>query len=165
MTDTTIPTDIERAEIGNEPLTGAEREAIKRYCDRIAGVPDCFDLAHEDGLGSMPEAFTHAEMAQLIKDYFEMLGDWRSAIADLAEELAEAIGNIVPTIGWPPAMSGAATRYVGSEMLDWHRALEGWRWGTIEFFLGRDKYGSRFDHFAPRPEDLRYEDGAYWINA
>jgi len=42
--------------------------------------------------------------------------------------------------------------------------LEGWRWGTIEFFLGRDKHGYRFDTFAPRPEDCRHADGAFWIN-
>jgi hypothetical protein len=105
-----------------------------------------------------------ADKTDLIKSWFGMLGDWRSAITDLAGELAEAIGNTVPSIGWPPATSAAATRYVGSELLDWHQALEGWRWGTIEFFLGSDQYGYNFDHFVPRPEDCRYADGAYWIN-
>ena len=62
-------------------------------------------------------------------------------------------------------MSGAATRYVSTEMLGWHQALEGWRWGTIELFLGRDEYGYRFDSFAPRPEGVRHADGAFWVNA
>jgi len=135
MTTAPIPTDTELAEIGHEPLTEAEHEAIKRYYNRTAGIPDCFDLVHEDGLGTLPEEFTRADTEKLIKDYFVMLGDWRDAITGLAGDLAEAIGNTVPSIGWPPAMSGAATSYVGSELLGWHQALEGWRWGTIKTSL------------------------------
>jgi hypothetical protein len=157
-------TDTEIAEIGTEPLTQLEHDAIRRYSERIKGVPDCFDLVPDDGVGGFGEDFTHDDTVKLIKDWFAMLGDWRSAIADLAEDLAEAIGNTLPSISWPPAMSATATRYVGSELLQWHRALEGWRWGTIEFFLGRDEHGDRFDHFAPRPDGWRHADGAYWIN-
>jgi hypothetical protein len=61
-------------------------------------------------------------------------------------------------------MSGAATKYVGSELLDWHQAMEGWRWGTIKFFLGSDQYGYRFDDSVPRPEGWRHVDGSFWVN-
>jgi hypothetical protein len=43
-------TDIEIAELGTEPLTQAERDAISAYCQRITGVPDCFDLVPHPGL-------------------------------------------------------------------------------------------------------------------
>jgi len=81
----------------------------------------------EDGLGVLADEFTHAETPDLIRSWFRMLGDWRDAITTLAEDLAEAAGNTIPSIAFPPAMSEAATRYVGHELLDWHRALEGWR--------------------------------------
>jgi hypothetical protein len=157
-------TDIEIAELGTEPLTQAERDAISAYCQRITGVPDCFDLVPEDSLGVLADEFTHAETPDLIRSWFRMLGDWRDAITVLAEDLAEAAGNAVPSTAFPLVMSEAATRYVGHELLEWHQALEGWRWGTIEFFLGKDEHGYRFDHFAPRPEGWRLADGSYWIN-
>jgi hypothetical protein len=157
-------TDIEIAELGTETLTQAERDAINAYCQRTTGVPECFDLASEDGLGSLTDELARAETPDLIKSWFRMLGEWRDAITVLAEDLAEAAGNTIPSIAFPPAMSEAATRYVGHELLEWHQALEGWRWGTIEFFLGKGGHDYRFDHFAPRPEGWRYVDGAYWIN-
>jgi hypothetical protein len=61
---------------------------------------------------------------QLIKDWFAMLGNWRAAITDLAEDLSEAAGNTSPSIAWPPPIPGAAIRYVGRELLEWHKALE-----------------------------------------
>jgi hypothetical protein len=157
-------TDTEIAEIGAEPLTRAEHEAIQAYCERVTGVPDCFDLAEDDGVGHFPEEFTHEDKVGLIKSWFAMLGDWRAVITDLAEDLAEAAGNALPCCSWPPEMSEAATRYVGAELFHWHKALEGWRWGMIEFFLGRDQYGYRFDHFACRPGAWCHADGRYWIN-
>src|SRR5260370_91197 len=148
----------EIVELGTEPLTQAERDAIGAYCQRIGGVPDCFDLVPEDGLGSLADEFTHAETPDLIRSWFRMLGEWRDAITVLAEDLAEAAANTIPSIAFPPTISEAATRYVGHELLDWHQALEGWRWGTIEFFLGKDEHGYRFDQFAPRPEGWRHVD-------
>jgi hypothetical protein len=105
-------------------------------------VADCFDLVPEDGLGGITDESTHAQTVDLIKSWFRMLGEWRDAITTLAGDLAEAAGNTIPSIAFPPAMSEAATRYVGHELLEWHQALEGWRWGTIEFFLGRDEHDS-----------------------
>jgi hypothetical protein len=157
-------TDIEIAELGIEPLTQAERDAISAYCQRLTGVPACFDLVLEDGLGVLSDEFTHAETPDLIKSWFGMPGDWRDAITTLAEDLAEAAGNTVPSIAFPPAMSEAATRYVGRELLGWHQALEAWWWGTIQFFLGKDEYDYRYDHFAPGPEGWRLADGSYWIS-
>jgi hypothetical protein len=93
-------TDIEIAELGTEPLTQAERDAISAYCQRITGVPDCFDLVPEDGLGVLADEFTHAETPDLIRSWFRMLGDWRDAITVLAEDLAEAAGNAVPSIAF-----------------------------------------------------------------
>jgi hypothetical protein len=156
-------TDTEIAEIGTKPLTPAEHEAIRTYCERIAGVPECFDLAKDNGVGPFPDEFTREDRVSLIKSYFGMLGDWRAAITDLSEGLAEAVGHRTDVIGWP-AMSGAATRYAAAELLDWHQALEGWRRGAIEFFLGRDEHCYRFDHFAARPDSWRHADGMYWIN-
>lgn len=44
---------------------------------------------------------------QLIKDWFAMLGNWRTAITDLAEDLSEAAGNTAPSITWPPRRAQA----------------------------------------------------------
>jgi len=117
MTKTSI-TDTELAEIGTEPFIQSEHEAIRRYCERIAGVPDCFDLVDEQGVDNFPDEFTHDDKTKLIKDHFVMLGDWREAITSLSEDLADAAGNTIPSISWPPPMSDAATRYVGAELLE-----------------------------------------------
>ncbi len=45
-------TDIEMAELGAEPFTQAERDAISAYSERIISVPDCFDMVLENGLGA-----------------------------------------------------------------------------------------------------------------
>jgi len=151
-----MTTAIDICEFETEPFTQSEHDAIRRYDQRIDGMPDCFDLSADAGVPPFPEEFTQDDKAGDIKAHFGMLGEWREAITALAEELAEAHTG--------PGLSGAATRYVGNELLRWRQALEGLRRGTVELFLGRDEYGYAFDHFAPRPEGWRHADGIYWIN-
>jgi len=94
----------------------------------------------------------------MIRSYFGMLGTWREAIETLRDDLLPLRKDSVRDL------STAGHRYVGAELVSWHRAREGWRAGAIEYLLGRDQYDYPFDT-ARLVDGYRYDDGVFWVNA
>ena len=121
---------IQLCEFETERFTADERAAIAEFCERITGVPDCFDV---NTMACIPEEFTIADTTNMFRSYFGLLRDWRGHLADLADDLADGV-----------TLSTAARRYLQYELADWKTAQEEHRALVIEYLLGTDEHGSRF---------------------
>lgn len=149
---------IEMCEFGTDPFTDAERAALARYNCRVLGVPDCFDC---NELAGIPAEFTVPEVTGMFRSFYGLLTEWRTAIRTLHDDLIELGLNHTVPISNPHGeafrimpVSLAAWRYLQAEVADYLAARDGHRTLVIEYFLGHDESGDKFDYIHQGEESL-----------
>ena len=132
---------IELCEFETEPFTDAERGYLAQYNCRVLGIPDCFDV---HCLDTIPGEFTVPDVTSMFRSYYGLLTEWRAALFDLTGDLKDDAG----------ALSVAARRYLQMEAGDYIGARDAHRTLVIEYFLGHNEHGDKFDYISEADETL-----------
>lgn len=137
---------IEASELGTTPFTEAERAAIARYAEKACGIPGW--AAGNDI--TLPCRDSFPGIREAMRADLRLLNRWDDAIGNLRWELGVIKNPEMAGVDAVAPPSTAGLRYIGHELTRCRAALDRWRQGVCEHYLGCTGSGLAPSGYPPR---------------
>ncbi|MFJ2225576.1 hypothetical protein ACIOFY_36740 [Streptomyces anulatus] len=129
MTSPETYDELSHHEFETAPFTAAELNAIMRYREATAGVPDCFDCFDLKHVHWHVSEFGRPQTAAMLRSQAELLNTWYLAIDS-------ALGGLLTCTAEASRYSTAAARFLRQESDSYHRTRQNFEHTVTIWTLG-----------------------------